>query len=104
MDERPELVVLDTMNFWMDIAMEPLKAVIARVDVLTINDEEARQLQGERSLIKAARSYFEMGPRYFDDQERGTRRVVVSQRDEGVRVLLLPGASVGRGGGPHGSG
>ena len=65
MDERPELVVLDTMNFWMDIALEPLKAVIARVDVLTINDEEARQLSGERSLIKAARSILNMGPRYL---------------------------------------
>ena len=43
MSARPELVVLDTMNLWMDIAMEPLKAVIARVDVLTINDEEARR-------------------------------------------------------------
>jgi len=65
MDERPELVVLDTMNFWMDIALEPLKAVIARVDVLTINDEEARQLSGERSLIKAARLILNMGPRYL---------------------------------------
>lgn len=65
MTERPELVVLDTMNFWMDIAMEPLKAVIARVDVLTINDEEARQLSGERSLIKAARAILAMGPRYL---------------------------------------
>lgn len=65
MDGRPELVVLDTMNFWMDIAMEPLKAVIAKVDVLTINDEEARQLSGERSLLKAARAILQMGPRYL---------------------------------------
>ena len=65
LEERPQLVVLDTMNFWMDIAMEPLKAVIARVDVLTINDEEARQLSGERSLMKAARCILDMGPRYL---------------------------------------
>ena len=65
MEERPELVVLDTMNFWMDIAMEPLKAVIARVDVLTINDEEARQLSGEYSLVKAARAILALGPCYL---------------------------------------
>ena len=65
MEARPELVVLDTMNFWMDIALEPLKAVIARVDVLTINDEEARQLSGEYSLVKAARAILAMGPCYL---------------------------------------
>jgi len=63
MNDTPELVVMDTMNFWMDIALEPLKAVIARVDVLTINDEEARQLTGEHSLVRAARKVLEMGPR-----------------------------------------
>lgn len=61
---RPKLVVLDTMNFWMDIALEPLKEVIAKVDVLTINDEEARQLSGEFSLVKAARKILELGPKY----------------------------------------
>ena len=65
MEARPELVVLDTMNFWMDIAMEPLKAVIARVDVLTINDEEARQLSGERSFVRAAKVILAMGPCYL---------------------------------------
>lgn len=63
LNDKPELVVMDTMNFWMDIALEPLKAVIARVDVLTINDEEARQLTGEHSLVRAARKVLEMGPR-----------------------------------------
>lgn len=63
MTQKPELVVMDTMNFWMDIALEPLKEVIARVDVLTINDEEARQLTGEHSLVRAARKVLEMGPR-----------------------------------------
>jgi len=62
---RPKLVVMDTMNFWMDIAMEELKTTIARVDVLTINDEEARQLSGEYSLVKAAQKILRMGPRYL---------------------------------------
>jgi len=65
MEKRPKLVVLDTMNFWMDIAMEKLKEVIARVDVLTINDEEARQLSGEYSLVKAANKILTMGPSYL---------------------------------------
>src|SRR6187431_2535098 len=51
---RPKLIVMDTMNFWMDIAMDDLKEVLALVDVLSINDEEARQLSGEYSLVKAA--------------------------------------------------
>ena len=54
MDERPALVVMDTMNFWMDSALDKLKEVIRRVDILTINDAEARQLSGEHSLVKAA--------------------------------------------------
>lgn len=62
---RPKLVVLDTMNFWMDIALEELKEVISKVDVLTINDEEARQLSGEYSLVKGARKILEMGPKYL---------------------------------------
>ena len=52
---RPKLIVMDTMNFWMDIALDELKETIAMVDVLTINDEEARQLSGEYSLIKASK-------------------------------------------------
>jgi sugar/nucleoside kinase (ribokinase family) len=62
---RPELVVMDTMNFWMNIALEELKKTIALVDVLTINDEEARQLSGEFSLRKAARAILKMGPKYL---------------------------------------
>ncbi len=60
--QKPKLVVLDTMNFWMDIALEDLKAVLKKVDVLTINEEEARQLSGEYSLVKAARVIRNMGP------------------------------------------
>jgi len=63
--ENTTLVVLDTMNFWMDIALDALKKVIARVDVLTINDEEARQLSGEYSLVKAAEKILTMGPKYL---------------------------------------
>lgn len=62
---RPKLVVLDTMNFWMDVALDELKAVIKKIDVLTINDEEARQLSGEYSLVKAAKSILAMGPKYL---------------------------------------
>jgi sugar/nucleoside kinase (ribokinase family) len=63
--KRPKLVVLDTMNFWMDIAMDDLKKVIARCDVLSINDEEARQLTGMYSLVSAANKILQMGPRYL---------------------------------------
>lgn len=62
---KPKLVVLDTMNFWMDVALDDLKKVLKRIDVLTINDEEARQLSGERSLLKAAKLIHEMGPKYI---------------------------------------
>ena len=61
----PKLIVLDTMNFWMDIALDRLKVAIAKVDVLTINDEEARQLSGEYSLVKAAEKIFTMGPKFL---------------------------------------
>jgi sugar/nucleoside kinase (ribokinase family) len=62
---RPKLIVMDTMNFWMDIAMPELKATIAMVDVLTINDAEARQLADEYSLAKAAKKILKMGPKYL---------------------------------------
>jgi len=64
MNETPDLVVLDTMNFWMDSALEDLHKVMKKVDVITINDEEARQLTGEYSLVVAARKIHEMGPKY----------------------------------------
>ena len=62
---RPELIVMDTMNFWMDIALDTLKKAISMVDVLTINDEEARQLSGENSLVKAAKKIMAMGPKFL---------------------------------------
>ncbi|KPM48187.1 PfkB family carbohydrate kinase [Jiulongibacter sediminis] len=61
-NKRPKFVILDTMNLWMDVAMDDLKAVISEIDCLTINDSEARQLSGEYSLRKAAKVILEMGP------------------------------------------
>jgi len=65
MPKRPKLIAMDTMNFWMDVALESLHQTIAMVDVLIINDEEARQLSGEYSLVKAAKKIIEMGPKYL---------------------------------------
>ena len=65
MKKRPKLVVLDTMNFWMDLFMDDLKEALKEVDVLTINDEEARQLSGEYSLVKAAKIILAKGPKYL---------------------------------------
>ena len=62
---RPKLIVMDTMNFWMDVAMDDLKVVLKMVDVLLVNDAEARQLSGEFSIVKAARSIMKMGPRFL---------------------------------------
>ena len=64
MNEKPKLAILDTMNFWMDAALEDLHNVLKRIDVITINDEEARQLSGEYSLVNAAKKIHEMGPKY----------------------------------------
>jgi len=65
MEVRPELICMDTMNFWMDTAMEDLLDVLKHIDVLTINDEEARQLSGEYSVVLAARKILTMGPRFL---------------------------------------
>ncbi len=65
MEERPKLIAMDTMNFWMDIAWDSLLETISQVDLLTINDEEARQLSGEYSLVKAAQKIFQLGPKYL---------------------------------------
>lgn len=61
---RPKLIAMDTMNFWMDHALDGLRRLLTMVDVLMVNDSEARQLSGQFSLVKAARSIMEMGPRY----------------------------------------
>lgn len=65
MKERPKLIAMDTMNFWMDIAMDDLNIVLKEVDMLIINDAEARQLTGMFSLVKAAKSILAMGPKYL---------------------------------------
>jgi sugar/nucleoside kinase (ribokinase family) len=65
MTKRPKLIVLDTMNFWMDNCMSDLKTALKNIDVLTINDEEARQLSEEYSLVKAAKIIQKMGPKYL---------------------------------------
>ena len=62
--ERPKLIIMDTMNFWMDIAMDDLKDTLTLVDLLMVNDSEARQLSGEYSLVKAAQKIMTMGPKY----------------------------------------
>jgi sugar/nucleoside kinase (ribokinase family) len=63
--QRPKLIVMDTMNFWMNIALDGLKEVLKKVDVLMVNDAEARQLTNEFSLVKAARKILEMGPKFL---------------------------------------
>ncbi len=65
MTKRPRLIAMDTMNFWMDIQMAELKLVLKRVDVLFVNDEEARQLTGQHSIVKAAKLILDMGPKYL---------------------------------------
>ncbi len=65
MENRPKLIAMDTMNFWMDIALDALKVTLKKIDLLIINDEEARQLSGQSSLVKAASVIRQMGPKYL---------------------------------------
>jgi len=65
MTRRPKFIVLDTMNFWMDIALPGLQEVLKKVDALMVNDSEARQLSGQYSLVKAAKAIMKMGPRFL---------------------------------------
>ena len=84
MNKRPKLVVMDTMNFWMEIAMDSLKKTISMVDVLTINDEEARLLTGEHSLVKAARAVLNMGPKYLVIKKGEHGALLFSKEDEQI--------------------
>jgi sugar/nucleoside kinase (ribokinase family) len=86
---KPSLIVMDTMNFWMDTAMDDLKKVLQRVDVLTINDSEARQLSGEYSLVKAARKIMEMGPRFLVIK-KGEHGALLFNKDEVFFAPALP--------------
>ncbi|CAM4133199.1 PfkB family carbohydrate kinase [Flavobacterium antarcticum] len=89
METQPKLVVLDTMNFWMDCALPELMEVIKRVDVITINDEEARQLSGEYSLVKAAAKIHTMGPKYVVIK-KGEHGALIFQGKEVFFAPALP--------------
>lgn len=87
--ENPKLIILDTMNFWMDTTLELLHKTIEKVDVITINDEEARQLSGEYSLVKAARKIREMGPDYVVIK-KGEHGALLFYNDEMFFAPALP--------------
>jgi len=93
LENKPKLVVLDTMNFWMNIALDDLLKVLKHVDVLTINDEEARQLSGEYSLVKASRKILEMGPRYLIIK-KGEHGALLFNKDQIFSAPALPLAEV----------
>ena len=78
MQNRPKLIMMDTMNFWMDIMLDQLKETISKVDVITINDEEARQLTGEYHLATAAKKIKEMGPKHVIIKKRRAWCILVS--------------------------
>ena len=90
---RPKLIVMDTMNFWMDIALDSLLETIKLVDVLTINDSEARQLSGEYSLVKAARKISEMAPQYVVIK-KGEHGALLFHKDHVFSAPGLPIADV----------
>jgi sugar/nucleoside kinase (ribokinase family) len=87
--DKPKLIVLDTMNFWMDNAMDDLLKVIAKVDVITINDEEARQLSNEYSLVVAAQKIMTMGPK-FVVIKKGEHGALLFHNDEIFYAPALP--------------
>lgn len=86
---RPKLIVMDTMNFWMEIAMDDLRKTLSMVDVLSINDEEARQLSGEYALIKAARKIMEMGPKVIIIK-KGEHGALLFNKDQVFFAPALP--------------
>jgi sugar/nucleoside kinase (ribokinase family) len=89
MEKKPKLIALDTMNFWMDVAMKSLLKVIKKVQVLIINDEEARQLSGEHSLRKAATKILTMGPKYLIIK-KGEHGAMLFHKEEVFYVPALP--------------
>ncbi|WP_035335049.1 PfkB family carbohydrate kinase [Dokdonia sp. PRO95] len=93
MEVKPKLVILDTMNFWMDIALDELKTTLKKVDVITINDEEARQLSGEYSLVTAAKKIHEMGPKYVVIK-KGEHGALIFEGDNMFFAPALPLADV----------
>jgi sugar/nucleoside kinase (ribokinase family) len=89
MKYKPDLIVLDTMNFWMNNALEDLYKVIKKVDVIAINDEEARQLTGEYSLVVAARKIHELGPKYVVIK-KGEHGALLFHNDDVFYAPALP--------------
>lgn len=89
MNQRPKLIVMDTMNFWMDIAMDDLKQNLKMIDVLTINDAEARQLANEYSLVKAAQKILAMGPKYLIIK-KGEHGALLFNKDQVFFAPALP--------------
>ncbi|GAB4136145.1 MAG: PfkB family carbohydrate kinase [Bacteroidia bacterium] len=87
--KRPKLIVLDTMNFWMDTAMDDLIKTIGQVDVLTINDAEARQLSGEYSLVKAAQKILALGPKVLIIK-KGEHGALLFNREQVFFAPALP--------------
>jgi sugar/nucleoside kinase (ribokinase family) len=86
MKTKPKLVVMDTMNFWMDTAMADLEEVLKHVDVLLLNDSEARQLSAQYSLMKAAKEIMSMGPKYVV-VKKGEHGALLFHQD---RVFVAP--------------
>lgn len=93
MEKRPKLIALDTMNFWMDIAWDELMAVIAKIDVLIINDEEARQMSKEYSLVKAAKKIMDIGPKFLVIK-KGEHGALLFHEEEIFFAPALPLAEV----------
>jgi sugar/nucleoside kinase (ribokinase family) len=93
MKTRPKFIIMDTMNFWMDIAMEELKQVIGRVDLLMVNDSEARQLSDEYSLVKAAHKIMAMGPKFLIIK-KGEHGALLFYGDQLFSAPALPLAEV----------
>ncbi|MEO1713823.1 MAG: PfkB family carbohydrate kinase [Bacteroidota bacterium] len=91
--ERPRLVAMDTMNFWMDTALDSLNEVIKQIDVLLINDEEARQLSGEYSLVKASEHILARGPKYLVIK-KGEHGALLFHGDQVFFAPALPLAEV----------
>ncbi len=93
LQQRPKLIALDTMNFWMNVALDSLLEVLQRIDILTINDEEARQLSGELSLVKAAKKIHAMGPKYLVIK-KGEHGALLFEGDNVFFAPALPLAEV----------
>lgn len=89
MKKRPKLIALDTMNFWMDTAMDELSEVIRMIDILVINDSEARQLSEEYSLVKAANKIFDMGPKFLVIK-KGEHGALLFNRNNAFYAPALP--------------